>query len=182
MPKIVGIAGSLRKDSYNALLLRAASEVAPQGTEIEAASISEIPLFDQDELDRKVPDSVALLKERVAAAEGLLLVTPEYNHSIPGVFKNVIDWLSRPPADISRIFADKPVAVIGATIGQGGTRLAQAAWLPVLRVLGTRPFFEKSLYVAGAAKVFDKEGKLTDETTRKLLSDFMAGFAKFVAR
>jgi chromate reductase, NAD(P)H dehydrogenase (quinone) len=182
MAKIVGIAGSLRKASYNALLLRAASEVAPQGTEIELASIAEIPLFDQDELDRKVPEPVARLKERVAAADGLLLVTPEYNHSLPGVLKNVIDWLSRPVSDIPRLFNDKPVAVIGASTGPGGTRLAQAAWLPVLRVLGTRPFFGKPIYVAGAATAFDGDGKLADEATRRLLSEFIAGFSTFAAR
>jgi NAD(P)H-dependent FMN reductase len=182
MVTIVGIAGSLRKASYNGLLLRAAAEVAPEGSRVEIASIENVPLFDQDLLDRGVPEPVARLKETVAAADGLLLVTPEYNHSLPGVLKNAIDWLSRPASDIPRLFGDKPTAVLGASIGPGGTRLAQAAWLPVFRILGTRPWFGKAIYVAGAAKLFDSEGKLTDETTRKLLTEFMAGFSAFVAQ
>lgn len=181
MARIIGIAGSLRKGSYNAALLRAGKELAPAGMELEIASIAGIPLYDADvERERGVPASVAELKDRVSAAEGLLLVTPEYNHSLPGVLKNTIDWLSRPAKDIPRVFGDKPVAVMGATPGAGGTRLAQAAWLPVLRALGTRPWFGKQLYVAGAAQVFDAEGRLVDERIKKLLSEVMAGFAAFV--
>jgi len=180
MAKIVGIAGSLRKASFNATLLRAAAEHVPAGSELEIASIQGIPLFDQDELERGVPEPVARLKERLAAADGLLFVTPEYNHSIPGVFKNVIDWMSRPAADIPRLFGDRPVAIMGASTGPGGTRLAQAAWLPVFRVLGTRPWFGKQFYLPGAGKAFDAEGKLSDPTTRQALADFVLGFAKFV--
>jgi NAD(P)H-dependent FMN reductase len=96
------------------------------------------------------------------------------------VFKNAIDWLSRPAKDIPHVFGDKPVAIMGATPGRGGTRLAQNAWLPVLRTLGTRPWFGRQLYVAGAAQVFDAEGRLVDETIKKLLSEFMIRFATFV--
>jgi NAD(P)H-dependent FMN reductase len=99
---------------------------------------------------------------------------------MPGVLKNAIDWLSRPAKDIPRVFGDKPVAITGVTPGGGGTRLAQAAWLPVLRTLGTRAWFGKQLYVAGAAQVFDSEGRLIDEKIRKLLSEFVAGFSRFV--
>lgn len=181
MAQIIGIAGSLRKESFNAALLRAAAERAPAGVTVELATIAGIPLYDGDlEAERGVPEVAARLKERIAAADGLLLVTPEYNHSIPGVFKNAIDWLTRPPADIPRVFGDKPVALLGATPGSGGTRLAQAAWLPVLRTLGTRPWFGKQLYVAGAAKVFDGEGRLVDAKIDKLLTELMAGFAAFV--
>ena len=109
----------------------------------------------------------------------MVLATPEYNQSIPGVFKNAIDWLSRPPRDIPRVFGDKPVALLGATPGVGGTRLAQAAWLPVLRALGTRAWFGKQLYVAGAGQVFSAEGGLVDEKIRKLLEEFMTRFANF---
>src|SRR5688500_14872867 len=134
MATIVGIAGSVRRGSYNAALLRAAVELAPAGTAIEIASIAAIPLYNGDlEAERGVPAEVAALKDRIAAADGLLLVTPEYNNSIPGVFKNAIDWLSRPPKDIARVFGDKPVALIGASTSAGGTRLAQVAWGPVLR-------------------------------------------------
>jgi NAD(P)H-dependent FMN reductase len=178
--RIVGIAGSIRKASFNAALLRAAVEVAPAGTMVEIASIAGIPLYDGDvEAERGVPESVAELKNRIAAADGLLLVTPEYNNSMPGVLKNAIDWLSRPPRDIARVFGGKPVAIMGATPGPGGTRLAQAAWLPVLRALGTRAWFGKHLYVAGAAQAFDADGRLVDEKVRHLLSELMAGFAAF---
>lgn len=181
MPSIVGIAGSLRKGSFNAALLRAAAEVAPAGTDLDIASIAGIPLYDGDlEREQGVPGVVTAIKERIAAADGLLIVTPEYNNSMPGVLKNAIDWLTRPPADIGRVFGDKPVAIMGATPGRGGTRLAQNAWLPVLRTLGTRPWFGKQLYVAGAGKVFDDDGKLVDVTVRKLLTELVAGFANFV--
>ena len=181
MARIIGIAGSLRKGSYNAALLRAAAERAPAGMEVEIASIAGIPLYDGDlESEEGIPDPVTVLKDKIAAADGLLLVTPEYNNSLPGVLKNAIDWLTRPAKDIPRVFGDKPVAIMGATPGGGGTRLAQTAWLPVLRTLGTRAWFGKQLYVAGAAQVFDAEGRLVDEKVKKLLSELMAGFAAFV--
>jgi NAD(P)H-dependent FMN reductase len=181
MTRLIGIAGSLRKGSYNAALLRAAAQLAPAGTQVEIASIAGIPLYDGDlESERGIPAPVTALKEKIAAADGLLLVTPEYNNSMPGVLKNAVDWLSRPADDIERVFGDKPVAIMGATPGRGGTRLAQNAWLPVLRTLGTRAWFGEQLYVAGAGQAFDPEGKLVDETIKKLLSEFMAGFAAFV--
>lgn len=181
MARIVGIAGSLRKASFNAALLRAAAGLAPAGTEVEVASIAGIPLYDGDlESERGIPDPVTKLKDQIAEADGLLLVTPEYNNSMPGVLKNAIDWLSRPAKDIPRVFGNKPVAIMGATSGAGGTRLAQTAWLPVLRTLGTRAWFGKQLYVAGAAQVFDAEGRLVDERIKKLLSELMVGFAAFM--
>jgi chromate reductase len=182
MTRIIGISGSLRKASFNAALLRAAADLAPAGTEVEIASIAGIPLYDGDiERDHGIPEAVATLKERIVGADALLLVTPEYNTSMPGVFKNAIDWLSRPPKDIPRVFGDKPTALIGATPGMGGTRLSQSAWLPVLRTLGTRAWSGKQLYVAGATQVFDAEGRLVDEKIKKVLTEFMAGFAAFVA-
>lgn len=183
MPTLVGLSGSLRRGSYNAALLRAAVELAPAGATIADGSIRDIPLYDGDlEAAHGIPAAVAALKERIAAADGLLLVTPEYNNSIPGVFKNAIDWLSRPASDIETVFGDKPVGIIGATPGPVGTRLSQTAWLPVLRALGTRPFFGKALYVAGAAKVFSADGQLTDPGIRERLRAYLEAFAAFVAR
>ncbi len=181
MAKIVGLAGSLRRESFNTKLLRAATELVPAGTSIEVATIEGIPLYNEDvEAEQGFPAPVTKLKEQIVAADGLLLVTPEYNNSVPGVFKNAIDWLSRPAKDIPRVFGDKPVTIIGATPGPGGTRLSQAAWLPILRLLGTRLWSGKQLYVASAGQAFDAEGKLTDEKVKKVLTDLLSGFAKFV--
>jgi NAD(P)H-dependent FMN reductase len=125
---------------------------------------------------------VAALKEQVATAAGLLIATPEYNTSLPGVLKNAIDWMSRPPADIPRVFGGRPVVLMGATPGPGGTRLSQAAWLQVLRTLGTRPYWGRGLYVADAGRAFDAAGKLVDAKVHELLAKLVAGFAEFIAR
>ena len=180
---IIGIAGSLRRGSFNAALLRAAAEAVSPATRLEIASIREIPLYDGDvEAEKGVPDAVQKLKDRIASSNGLLLVTPEYNNSLPGVFKNAIDWLSRPAKDIARVFGDRPVALMGATPGPGGTILAQSVWLPVLRTLGTRPWFGARLLLSGAGKVFDAAGNLVDEHVRSQLKSFMAGFEQFIGR
>jgi chromate reductase, NAD(P)H dehydrogenase (quinone) len=183
MTVILAIAGSVRTRSFNRMLLQAAIEVAPEGATIETASIKEIPLYDGDqEAASGVPDVVQALKDRIAQAHGVLLVTPEYNNSIPGVFKNAVDWTSRPASDIPRVYGGKPIGVIGATPGAGGTGMAQAAWLPVLRTLGTLPFFGARVQVAGAGKVFDEHGALIDATVRGQLQRYMAGFVQFVTR
>jgi chromate reductase, NAD(P)H dehydrogenase (quinone) len=180
MATIIGLCGSLRRGSFNLMLLRAAVEAVPPGTSIEPESIREIPLYDGDlEAEQGIPVPVQRLKERIAAADGLLIVTPEYNNSMPGVLKNAIDWLSRPAADIPRVFRGRPVAVIGATPGPGGTALSQAAWLPVLRTLGMRPWFEGRVLISGAGKVFDSEGRVADAATRDRIRAFIEGFAAF---
>lgn len=180
MTRIVGISGSLRRGSFNTMLLRAAAASAPAGSTIDVASIAEIPLYDGDrEANDGIPAAVTTLKDAIAAADGLLLVTPEYNNSIPGVLKNAIDWLSRPPSDIGRVFGGRPVAVIGATTGKGGTSLAQAAWLPVLRTLGTVPWFGARLMVSEAAKVFDGHGQIINDAIRARLEEVVKGFIDF---
>ena len=181
MTRIICIAGSLRRGSFNAALLRAAAELAPNGVTLEIASIRDIPLYDGDhEATAGIPQPVTVLKEQIATSDGLLISTPEYNNSFPGVVKNAIDWLTRPAADIPRVFGNRPVAIIGASPGGFGTILAQDAWLPVLRTLGTRPWFGGRLMVSRAAGVFNEAGDLTDEATRHQLRKFVGGFAEFV--
>jgi NAD(P)H-dependent FMN reductase len=178
---IIGISGSLRVGSYNSALLRAAAQVLPPDVQLEIGSIKGIPLYDGDiETNEGIPASVQALKNSIIAADGLLLVTPEYNNSIPGVTKNVIDWLSRPPADSAQVFGNKPVALIGASPSGFGTTLSQAAWLPVLRTLGMHAWFGGRLMVARAHQVFDANGELQDDAVRKHLASFMQGFAKFI--
>jgi chromate reductase len=182
MTTIIGISGSLRKDSYNAALLRATSALMPEGAALTVKTIHGIPLYNEDEEDAHgIPPLVQELKAAIAAADGLLLATPEYNNSIPGVFKNAIDWLSRPSADIPKVFGGKPVALIGASPGPFGTILSQSAWLPVLRTLGTKPWFGAKLFVPHADKVFDPAGQITDAALKERLRKFLAGFARFAA-
>ncbi|ADE16134.1 NADPH-dependent FMN reductase [Nitrosococcus halophilus Nc 4] len=182
MARIIGISGSLRRGSLNALLLNAAVQAAPEGVFIAVASIRGIPLYDGDlEASEGVPRAVVALKDKIAAADALLLVTPEYNHSLPGVFKNAIDWLSRPPGDISRVFRGKPVTLMGATPGGMGTAYSQTAWLPVFRALGMRPWFGRSLNVSQAHTVFDDSGALSDGQLRERLQAFVKEYAAFVA-
>ena len=178
MSHIIGLAGSLRRHSYNAGLLRAAHALFP--AEIEIATIRGIPLYDADQESASgIPSLVESLKSSIAEADGLLLVTPEYNNSIPGVFKNAIDWLTRPPPDIAKVFHGKAVAVIGASPGGFGTILSQNAWLPVLRTLRTRHWLGGRLMISSAAKVFDDQGELIDPEARKQLESFVRGFIAF---
>ncbi len=182
MTTILGLSGSLRAGSFNSALLRAAVGQMPAGVTLEVGTIKGIPLYDGDlEAKQGLPDTVVKLKERVVAADGLLLVTPEYNNSIPGVFKNAIDWLSRPAADIARVFGGRPVGVIGASPGRWGTLLSQNAWLPVLKTLGTSAYFGGRLQVSQAGDVFDANGTLIDARAREQLTKFLAGFSEFVA-
>ena len=183
MTRLLGLSGSLRRNSFNAGLLRAAREVMPADTTLEIGDISGIPLYNGDvEREMGVPDSVTALKEAIAAADGVLLATPEYNNGIPGVFKNAIDWASRPAADIPRVFSGRPIALIGASPGGFGTILAQNGWLPVLRTLGTELWTGGRLMVPGAGKAFDAEGNLTDDVVREKLRQLVAGFVAFVRR
>lgn len=180
MTKIVAISGSLRRRSFNTALAEAAREAVPEGCTLTVATLHGIPLYDGDlEVDRGVPAAVEELKEQVASADAMLLVTPEYNQSLPGVLKNALDWMTRPPADITRVFKGRAVGLIGATPGGRGTALAQTAWLPVLRALGTRPYFGTALYVSGASRVFDERGVMRDEDLNRRLRAYVSGLANF---
>ena len=181
MITIVGFAGSLRQGSYNAALLRAARAMMPSGSELHEASIREFPLYDgDDEAAHGIPPVVAALKDAIAAADGLLLATPEYNNSIPGVAKNAIDWLSRPVADIARVFGGKPVAIIGASPSGFGTILSQNAWLPVFRTLGAELWAGGRMLVSRAGNVFDANGKIVDAKVNDALRKFLERFVSHV--
>jgi chromate reductase len=180
--RVLGISGSLRRGSYNSTLLRAATRLMPPEATLEVASIRGIPLYDGDVEAQGIPASVAQLKEAMVAADGVLLVTPEYNNSVPGVLKNTIDWLSRPASDIKRVFGGRPFALIGASPGPFGTVLSQAAWLPVLRTLGTLPWFGGRVAVARAAHAFDEAGAFKDSALEEQLRQFLAGYVAFIRR
>jgi chromate reductase len=180
MTKLIGLSGSLRQASYNTALLRNAAGMMPEGSELIVETIRDIPLYDADlEAAEGLPTKVTALKDTIAAADGLLLVTPEYNNSIPGVFKNAIDWLSRPDADIKRVFGNKPVAVIGASPGGFGTILSQNAWLPVLRTLKADFWSDGRLMVSRAGSVFNQDGSLTDQKIEDQLRKYLEGFVAF---
>lgn len=177
--KVLGISGSLRKGSFNSALLRAAVELAPEGMTIETAEIRGIPLYDEDLRSKGVPDSVQELRAAIGSADALLIVTPEYNYSVPGVLKNAIDWASRPP---SQPFAGKPLAMLGASGGTSGTMRAQYHLRQVAVFLDMHVLNKPEIFVRNAATLFDEHGKLTDEPTRKLIGEQLVALAAFTKR
>ena len=178
---LIGLSGSLRGGSFNTALLRTAATLMPADATLDVRTLHGIPLYDADlEAGAGLPGQVTELKDAIVAADGLLLATPEYNNGIPGVFKNAIDWLSRPASDIRRVFGDKPVGLIGASPGGFGTILSQAAWLPVLRTLGARHWPGSRLLVSRAGQVFDDSGMMHDAKVREQLQAFLAGFVSYV--
>ena len=181
MTTILGLSGSLRLGSYNTALLRAAASLMPADATLAIHTLHDVPLYDGDiEAGPGIPSGVVALKDAIVAADGLLLATPEYNNGIPGVFKNAIDWLSRPPEDIKRVFGNACVGLIGASTGAFGTILGQSAWLPVLRVLGTRYWTGSRLLVSRSKQVFDEAGALQDAKIKEQLQAFLAGFVSYV--
>jgi len=160
---ILGIAGSLRQDSYNRAALRAAQELAPEGATIEIFDLQGIPPFNQDE-EQPPPGHVADFKARIRAADAILVVTPEYNYSIPGVLKNAIDWASRPYGD--NAWEGKPVAVMGASIGTLGTARAQYHLRQVFVFLNMHALNRPEVMIGNAAQRFDAQGHLTDTATQ----------------
>lgn len=178
MTTIIAISGSLRKASFNTALMRAAEATKIDDVKVHGATLHGIPLYDGDlEAAEGSPEAVEALRAQILSADALLLVTPEYNNSIPGVFKNAIDWLSRGD-QAKATFSGRPVAIIGASPGGFGTILSQNAWLPVLRTLGADLWTGGRMMVSGAGRLFDENG-LSDEATRDTLRIFIEGFAAF---
>ena len=176
---VLGISGSLRQASYNTMALRAAQKLAPEGMRIEIADISTIPLYNDDVRAAGYPDSVAQLKERVRAADAVLLVTPEYNFSIPGVLKNTLDWLSRPPAPP---FDGKPVAIMGASPGTVGTARVQYHLRQVLVFMNTFTVNKPEVFINLAASKFSPEGELTDAPTAQVITELLLSLQKLKQR
>jgi chromate reductase len=169
--KVIGIAGSLRTGSYNRALLRAAKALAPAGMEIEIAEIASFPLFNEDLEAKGTPLEVLELTRRIAEADALLIATPEYNHSVPGVLKNAIDWLSREP---DMPLEGKPTAIMGASTGMIGTARSQMH-LRIAALAVNMPILQKpEIYVATAQRKFDEHGELTDEPTRARIKALLA--------
>lgn len=183
MVKLLGISGSLRASSYNTALLRAAQGLVGDGIILEAATLHGIPLYDGDLEERDgTPAAVLALKHALLASDGLLLFSPEYNNGVPGVFKNAIDWLSRPTPGLDDVLRDRPVALLGASPGGFGTVLGQAHWLVVLRALGMRHWHGGRLMVSRAGNVFGADGAMVDPAVQRQLADFVQGFARFAAQ
>jgi len=151
MLTVIGLSGSLRRHSFNTALLRAAADLMPAGAVLDLRTLHGIPVYNaDDEAATGIPPAAAALKDAVAAADGLIFSTPEYNNSMPGVAKNGIDWLSRPPSDIKRVFGGKPVAIMSASPGGFGAVLSQTAWLPVMKTLGASVWSGPRLTVSRA--------------------------------
>ena len=173
MIRILGISGSLRKGSFNSALLREAKALAPDGMTVDIADISSIPLYNDDLREKGYPAPVQTLREQIGAADAVLIVTPEYNYSIPGVLKNAIDWASRPPA---QPFDGKIVGIMGASPGRLGTARAQYHLRQCFVFLNSMVLNKPEVMVGGAANVF-KEGRLADDTTRGFVEDMLKALA-----
>lgn len=176
----IGISGSLRKDSWNTALLRATEALLPEGVTMDIVSIRDLPLYDED-LDMPAaserPGAVRRFRDAVAAADALVIVSPEYNYSIPGGLKNALDWASRGDDAPLR---KKPVALMGATPGLWGTVRMQTAFLPVFLTLGMKVAEKPEVLVARADKKLDVQGKITDDTTREMVRKKMQALKDLV--
>jgi chromate reductase, NAD(P)H dehydrogenase (quinone) len=176
---ILGIAGSLRRQSFNRALLRSAQELAPADAKIETFEIDGLPGFNQDD-EANPPAKVVELKQRIRNADAILFVTPEYNYSVPGVLKNAIDWASRPYGDSA--WNGKPVAVMGASVGTTGTARAQYHLRQMFVFLNMHPVNQPEVMVGNAHKHFDEQGKLTDETAKKLIRQLLQELVAWTRR
>lgn len=176
---VLGISGSLRQGSYNSMALRAAQKLAPAGMQIEIADIAAVPLYNDDVRAAGFPPAVLALKQQIRAADAVLLVTPEYNFSIPGVLKNTLDWLSRPPEPP---FDGKPVAIMGASPGPVGTARVQYDLRKVLVFMNSFTVNKPEVFISHAAGKFSEKGELTDEATAKFIGDLLLSLQALAQR
>ena len=176
---VIGISGSLRKGSFNTAALRAAQGLAPEGMTIEVAQIGDLPLYNDDVRAAGFPPPAERLRAQIAAADAILLVTPEYNYSISGVLKNAIDWASRPP---SQPFEAKPVAIMGASPGLFGSARAQYHLRQMLIFLNAMPVNRPEVMIGQAQNKFDADGNLTDEPTREFIRKLLVALRDWTER
>lgn len=176
---ILGFAGSLRRNSYNKALLRAAMELIPKDAKLEIFDMEGIPQFNQD-LETRMPEKVKEFKAKIRKADAILIVTPEYNYSIPGVLKNAIDWASRPYGDNS--FEDKPVAIMGASPGMIGTARAQYHLRQVCVFPNMHLINRPEIFVTFAHEKFDEKGRLKDEKTREIIRELLHSLITWTRR
>ena len=177
--KILGVAGSLRKGSFNRMALKVAQGLVPAGASLEATDLPDLPGFNQD-LEKTPPAAVTDLKAKIRAADAILLVTPEYNYSVPGVLKNVIDWCARPYGDSA--WKGKPVAIMGASPGVLGTARAQYHLRQTLVFLDMPAVNQPEVMIAGAASKFDANGNLTDDMAKKLIGQLLTNLCELAKR
>ena len=177
--KILGISGSLRKTSYNTAALRAAVELCPEDAEIEIYDIAGFDSFDQDR-EATPPENVAKFKAALKAADAVIISSPEYNYSVPGFLKNAIDWASRPYGDSA--WEDKPVLIMGASPGTGGTMRMQYHLRQIMVFLNMHPLNRPEVMIANCVGKFDENGKLIDETTRTFVSNALKALVEWTQR
>jgi len=178
--RILAFAGSLRRASYNRALLAAALELAPPSLAIEVFHLADVPLYNADVEAEGDPPAVAALKAAIAAADGVLIATPEYNHGVPAVTKNAVDWASRPPR--GAVLDGKPVGIIGASPGMTGSARGQSQLRQAFEFTNSYCMPQPELLVFRAHEKFDGEGRLTDEATRAHLAKYLAAFEAWVRR
>ncbi len=177
--QILGISGSLRKGSYNSAALRACNDLLPAGMTMRITSIADLPMFNQDVFDAGIPEPARRLRAEIAEADGVLLALPEYNFSLSAALKNAIDWASRPP---NQSWQDKPVAIFSPTQGPLGGARVQYDVRRILGQLWAHVLPRPEVFIGSAPGQFDAQGKLTDEATRKFLTDLLAGFKPWIER
>jgi chromate reductase len=177
--KVLGISGSLRKDSFNTRLVRAAIQLAPEGMTIETADLAALPLYNDDVRAAGYPPAVAAFRDAIRGADALLIATPEYNYSVSGVLKNAIDWASRPP---EMPLAGKPLAIMGASAGLSGTMRAQYHLRQIAVFVDLLPLNKPEVMVRNAGEKFDADGVLTDEDTRTHVRKLLEALAVWTKR
>jgi chromate reductase len=178
--RVLGVAGSLRQASFNRALLRAAQSLAPAGMTLDAFDLKAVPLYDGDVEAAGDPPGVAAFKAAIHAADAVLFVTPEYNHGVPGVMKNAVDWASRPPRDAA--LNRKPVGIIGASPGQTGSARGQSQLRQAFEFTNSYCMPQPEILVFRAHEKFDDDGRLIDETTVKYLAAYLEAFAVWIER